>query len=169
MFSADTVFPSVSPCPIYCNRNGVVSAQSAGVATLETMGHYEMVETFEKFILRERKRLAKARTIALARQKAAENELATVEKELSAIEAYVTAKRGRAGRRRKAGSRAPRGSRQQSLLALIAKRGALGRGEIIEALGAKGDKSAEQSISNALHALKKAKKVAMKDGKYHAA
>lgn len=129
-----------------------------------------MVETFEKFITRERKRLAKARAAVVSRRSVVDAELATIEKELSAIEAYVSAKRGRVGRPRGSKSRrAPRGSRQQGVLALIAKRGPLGRGDIIEALGAKGDKSSEQSISNALHALKKSKKVTAKDGKYSAA
>lgn len=42
----------------------------------------------------------------------------------------------------------------------------LSRAAVIEKLSAKGDKSAEQSISNALSALKKAGTLDLKDGRY---
>ena len=45
----------------------------------------------------------------------------------------------------------------------------LTRGEIVEALGLRGDKSGEQSISNALSALKKANTIGVGDGRYVAA
>ncbi len=42
----------------------------------------------------------------------------------------------------------------------------MGRADILEALGVKGDKSGEQSVSNALSALKKKGDIAVEDGKY---
>ena len=42
----------------------------------------------------------------------------------------------------------------------------LSRGEILSQLGVKGNKSAEQSVSNALSALKKSAKVNSREGKY---
>jgi len=52
--------------------------------------------------------------------------------------------------------RAPRGERRQQVLELIqANPDGLTRGEILERLGAKGEKAAEQSISNALHNMLK--------------
>ena len=43
------------------------------------------------------------------------------------------------------------------------------RAKVLELMGAKGDKSSEQSISNALAALKKGGQVTLKDGLYKAA
>jgi DNA-binding transcriptional ArsR family regulator len=77
-----------------------------------------------------------------------------------------------AGSRRpaaKAGRRAPRGEKRRSVLDLIQKSNGLTRGEILSNLGVKGDKSAEQSVSNALTALKKQNLVVSKDRKYVAA
>jgi hypothetical protein len=42
----------------------------------------------------------------------------------------------------------------------------LSRSEILESLGLKGDKSGEQSVSNALTALKKAGRVTSNEGRY---
>ncbi len=44
--------------------------------------------------------------------------------------------------------------------------GGLSRGEIIQQMGLKGDKSGEMSVSNALTALIKSNQVARRDGKY---
>jgi hypothetical protein len=45
----------------------------------------------------------------------------------------------------------------------------LTRGEILEKMGLKGDKSGEMSISNALTALTKANQIFRRDGKYTSA
>ena len=45
----------------------------------------------------------------------------------------------------------------------------LARGEILERMGLKGDKSGEMSVSNALTALTKANQVTRRDGLYVAA
>jgi hypothetical protein len=42
----------------------------------------------------------------------------------------------------------------------------LSRGEILNLIGAKGDKSGEQSVSNALSALIKQNQLGKKEGKY---
>lgn len=69
---------------------------------------------------------------------------------------------------RKANSaRAPRGSRQQEVLDLLGKHSdGLGRGEILVALGIKGDKAGEAAVSNVLLTMKKAGKIGSQDGKY---
>ena len=41
------------------------------------------------------------------------------------------------------------------------------RGELLERLGVKGNKAGEQSVSNALNALKKSGKIDSADGKWH--
>jgi DNA-binding transcriptional ArsR family regulator len=138
-------------------------------------------DTFKSFVSRERTRLTRARDSAVNRKNKLDQELSEIETELSAIEAYEQAKKkaprkpaGRkpAGSRRtaaKAGRRAPRGEKRRSVLDLIQKSNGLTRGEILSNLGVKGDKSAEQSVSNALTALKKQNLVVSRDRKYVAA
>jgi hypothetical protein len=134
--------------------------------------------TFKSFVSRERSRLTRARDSALNRKNKLDQELSEIETELSAIEAYEQAKKKAprkpaAGRGRrpaaKTGRRAPRGEKRRSVLELIQKSNGLTRGEILSTLGVKGDKSAEQSVSNALTALKKQNLVVSKDRKYVAA
>jgi hypothetical protein len=136
--------------------------------------------TFANFIKKERARLDKARKDALANKAAVENELASIEQELNALDAYRQAKDGPAGRTaakrapaRRAGAngsrRAPgrRGEKRQAVLNLIQQNPVgLSRGEILVQMGVKGNRSAEQSVSNALSALKKAEKVNSREGKY---
>ena len=132
-------------------------------------------ETFKSFVSRERTRLSKARNAALNRKNQLDRQLDEIESELAAIQAYEQAKkkspatstRG-SGRRSsvKTGGRAPRGEKRRAVLEVIQKSTGLTRSEILANLGVKGDKSAEQSVSNALTALKKQNLVASKDRKY---
>jgi hypothetical protein len=117
-------------------------------------------ETFEDFIRRERERLNAQRQAIFQQQQELDNKLADIDRELSAIEAYEVAKTGKAAAR--GTSRAPRrntggrrGSRREELLNVIRENHGLTRGQILEKLGLKGDKSGEMSISNALTALTK--------------
>lgn len=57
---------------------------------------------------------------------------------------------------------------REEVLALIKQHGSVTRSEIIVRMDAKGNKGAEQSVSNALSALKKAGSVTTKDGSYSA-
>jgi DNA-binding transcriptional ArsR family regulator len=131
-------------------------------------------DTFKSFVSRERTRLRKARDAALNRKTRIDQQLNEIESELTAIQAYEQAKKGvsakptRGGRRPSTGNgkRAPRGEKRRAVLALIQKSEGLTRGEILSNLGVKGNKSAEQSVSNALTALKKQNLVASRDGKY---
>lgn len=136
--------------------------------------------TFANFIERERSRLDKARKDALANQSAVDKELESIERELAALNAYQQAtngsgslppskraagKRGSAKGARKAAGR--RGEKRRAVLELINNNPVgLSRGEILVQLGVKGDKSGEQSVSNALSALKKSEKVNNREGKY---
>ena len=107
------------------------------------------------------------------------SELQGIDGEMAAIEAYENAIPGKPASRARRGSksdaprarsrrRRPRGSRRAEILSAIAAFGSAGatRQDIIAALNAKGDRSAERSISNALAALKKSGAVAHEDGKY---
>ena len=126
------------------------------------------MENFEQMIEKERTRLGALRDDLLAQRARIATQLAEIDQELAAIGAYERAKLGKPARTIKAAknTRAPRGAKREELLALIEDTPGLTRGEIIEKLGIKGDKSQEQSISNALATLKKAGTIAATDGKY---
>jgi hypothetical protein len=131
-------------------------------------------ETFEMFVQRERARLHGEREAIFTQQQELETKLETINRELSAIDAYEAAKSGKAvsarlSPARRAQPRARRGSKRQQLLQVIKDGNGLTRGEILEKMGLKGDKSGEMSVSNALTALTKANQVARRDGRYVAA
>ena len=82
---------------------------------------------------------------------------ADLQREMKAIDAYEAAKTGKAVTAKTGGTtrRARRGSRREEIVQLVRDTGPITRGELIERLGVKGDKSGEMSISNALSALLK--------------
>ena len=126
---------------------------------------------FSEFISRERERLRAEREQVFSQQEELERRLDALNREFAAIEAYETAKTGKAARQASAGRqpRARRGSRREALLELIRQSGGLSRGEILERMGLKGDKSGAMSVSNALTALTKSNQVRREGGKYLAA
>jgi hypothetical protein len=122
---------------------------------------------FAKMIIEERERLASRRATVLAQRDSIDTELAAIDREMKAIEAYEKAKNVGPATAPKTGSRAPRGSRQQEIIATIAKYpDGITRGDLIEAMGVKDDKAGEQSVSNVLNTLKKSDKVTSRDGRY---
>jgi hypothetical protein len=133
--------------------------------------------TFADYIAQERERLHVEREEIFNQQHELEGKLADINRELAAIDAYEAAKTGKtvrqpAGPARGARARpqARRGSKREALLQLIKDNpSGLGRGEILERMGLKGDKSGEMSVSNALTALTKANQVTRRDGRYVAA
>lgn len=149
---------------------------------------------FRTQVSEEKKRLSQQRRDTEKRIGALESELGAlaaemkgIDAELAAIEAYESATTAPAPRKRRARKadastratpapakrtrRRRRVSRRAEIVAAIASFGAAGAGraDIIRTLDVKGDKSAEQSVSNALAALKKSGEVAHQDGKYIAA
>jgi chromosome segregation ATPase len=126
-----------------------------------------MSETFATMIDKERERLQKALEDLRAKQEELQAQRATIEAELDALDTYEAARSGKARKTRGTVSRAPRGSRQQSVLAVIAKsKKGMTRGDILQAMGLKGNEAGERAVSNALTALKKAKRVTSRDRKY---
>ena len=142
---------------------------------------------FRTHVRQEKKRLTQQRRVAEKRTMHIESklrdlrgELETIDGELSAIAVYESASSDAPPRRVRGGPRADaptparrtrrrrRGSRRAEILAVIASFGSdgVGRGGVISTLNVKGDKSAEQSVSGALAALKKSGAVAHQDGKY---
>jgi hypothetical protein len=132
-------------------------------------------ENFATFIQRERDRLNAEREAVFTQQQELENKLAEINREMQAIDAYESAKSGKAQRqqpRASGGTRrtARRGSKREGILQAIKEAASgLSRGELLEKLGLKGDKSGEMSVSNALTALTKGNQVTRREGKYHAA
>jgi hypothetical protein len=132
-----------------------------------------MAETFSDFIARDRERLHAEREQVFSAQRELEAKLAAINNELRAIDAYERAKSGKpvaAARQARGGAARTtvrRGSRREGLLALIRENAAgLTRGEILERMALKGNKSGEMSVSNALTALTKGGQVNRQDGKY---
>jgi hypothetical protein len=128
-----------------------------------------MAQTFGTFIEQERERLSKERESIFTQQQALADQLAMINRELSAIDAYEAAKQGRAvpQPRQRRSPQSRRGSKRDALLGIIKSNpGGLTRGEILEKMGLKGDKSGAMSVSNALTALSKANQVVRREGKY---
>jgi hypothetical protein len=128
----------------------------------------EMAQSFQDYIKTERERLTNARETIRAKQRELESELAEINREFAAIDAYEKAKSGKASRQsgpRTTGSR--RGSKRDGIMAALADiPHGLTRGELLDKLGLKGNKSGEMSVSNALTALTKGNQVVRRDGKY---
>ena len=129
-------------------------------------------ERFVDVMQHERERLNRERDEIVNQQKELERKLAEINREFAAVDAYESAKSGKTVRsgRQASGSRrrqARRGSRREALLEVIrSTQSGLSRGEILERMGLKGDKSGEMSVSNALTALTKSNQVSRREGKY---
>ena len=97
--------------------------------------------------------------------------VAMIERELLALDAYERTLRGetlmpkRGGAMTQGGTRRT-GIRREVLDMIKASNGGISRREIIDRMGAKGDKRAEQSISNALTNLKKSGQIDNEGGVY---
>ena len=129
-------------------------------------------ERFSDVMQQERERLTRERENIVNQQRELEGKLAEINREFAAVDAYESAKSGKAtttARQRGGAPRrqARRGSRREALLEVIRSNATgLSRGEILERMGLKGDKSGEMSVSNALTALAKSNQVARREGKY---
>lgn len=133
---------------------------------------------FQIFIEKERTRLSKNRETILAKRTELDQQLATIDQELHAISAYEAARQGKLplpatthrAPRASTGTRGPRGEKQGAVLALIQQHpNGIARADILEKMEAKGDKKAEQNISNALALLKKKGQLTAEGGVYKAA
>jgi hypothetical protein len=140
---------------------------------------------FADIMLRERERLNREREEILNQQKDLENKLTEINREFAAIDAYEAAKTGKAAAPRRqqpssrrsgapikqlsvdTGARPQTGTRREAILQIIEENpSGLSRGEILERIGLKGNKSAQKSVSNALTALTKNSQVLRREGKY---
>lgn len=136
---------------------------------------------FQTMMDKERERLSKIIEDYNAQIADLQGKVTAAQTEMAAIEAYDRAKRGelpaftvtRTPRtpRVSSGTRAPRGSKRDELIALITETPDLTRGEILTKLGIveKENKAGAQSVSNALGNLKKAGMLTNEGGKYRIA
>ena len=130
------------------------------------------LNSFEEFVESQRTAIGEKRSEIESQITALQAELAQFDTELRAIAAYEEAKSGRAKPAQAKssvprGTRGPRGRKQGEILELISgHEGGLSRDEILRETGAKGNKPAEQSISNILHTLKKAEKITLEAKRY---
>lgn len=117
---------------------------------------------FADYMAQERARLHDERDTLLAQDSEIQQRLLMISREMQAVDAYEAAKAGKlptAAPRRPAGR--PNGSTRRSnrravVIEMLSRHPeGLGRGELLEVLGVKGDKSGEMAVSNALTALVK--------------
>lgn len=129
------------------------------------------MQTFQDHITKERERLNSGRAAILAKRADLDTQLAALAREFKAIDAYEAAKSGKTSRQsgpRTSGSR--KGNKRDGILAALADiPHGLTRGELLEKLGLKGNKSGEMSVSNALTALTKAGQVVRNEAKKYVA
>ena len=127
-----------------------------------------MAQSFADMMTAERERLNKLIAEVGTKVTALNEEAAGYKRELAAVDAYERTKNGgTATTRRTSTGRAARGSRSETLMTLIAGRSdGMTRSDILEAIGAKGNKPLEGSISNALTTMKKQGKLALNKGVY---
>jgi len=127
---------------------------------------------FADYIASERDRLANRKLTLVEQQRQLAQDIAAVDAEFRAINAYERAKTGQTERKSNGAThtRRPRsGSKRTEILEIVSANNGMSRGQIIDALGVRGDKSGEMSISNALTALSKAQQVVRENGQYFAA
>lgn len=123
----------------------------------------------QAFITKQREALVQQREAIFNQQQELQRQLNDVNEMLRKFDAFegkAAATRGPTQARR--GTRTRRGSKREDLLKVIREGNGLTRGQILEKMGLKGDKSGEMSVSNALTALTKSQQIARREGKYTA-
>jgi hypothetical protein len=124
-----------------------------------------MMARLNKFLSSERKRLVKLIAAGQKKLTDAASEVAALKRHLQALRIFETTTKGKRGVRRKRRGRGP-SRRTRVLKAIQNSANGMTRQDILEKLKAKGNKAAEQSVSNALAYLKKAGKVKSQNGHY---
>jgi len=120
----------------------------------------------QAFITKQRDALLAQREAIFTQQQELQRQLDDVNSMLAKFDVFEGKRAAPAQTRTRRSSGTRRGSKRDELLKVIREGGGLSRGEILEKMGLKGNKSGEMSVSNALTALTKANQVARRDGKY---
>ncbi len=128
---------------------------------------------FAEFIQSERDSLTTRRRELLDQRNEIDRALNDIDRSFAAVDAYEQAKTGKAVKDTLAprATRTRRGGRRQEIIEIISQHKkpdgtpiGLTRGELLEWMGVKGDKSGEASVSNALSAMQRAGQVVRQDG-----
>ena len=120
----------------------------------------------EAFIAKQRESLLTQRQEIVNQQQALQTQLDELDEMLTKFDVFEGKQVRKGSTRRSSGGRS---SRREDLLKVIAAGKGLTRGEILEKMGLKCNKTGEMSVSNALTALIKSKHVSRRDRKYVAA
>ena len=126
-----------------------------------------IIEETQAFITKQREALLQQREAIFNQQQDLQRQLDGVNEMLRKFDTFegkATAARSPARARRVATTR--RGSKREELLRVIRESDGLTRGQILEKMSLKGDKSGEMSVSNALTALTKSQQIIRREGKY---
>lgn len=117
---------------------------------------------FKDYAAQEKNRLIAERDVIERKLQALDNAIRAYEDSVGPARAAPRSAPAKKQRRRR------RSSRRAEIVRIIGASGndGIGRAGVILALKVKGNKSAEQSVSNTLSALKKAGEVRHEDGKY---
>ena len=128
-----------------------------------------VLEDTQAFITKQREALLAQRETIFTLQADLQKQLDEVNAMLAKFDVFEGKRAAPAQARGRRSTGARRGSRRDELLKVIREGGGLTRGEILEKMGLKGNKTGEMSVSNALTGLTKGNLVARRDGKYHVA
>ena len=121
---------------------------------------------FEEYVRKERDELTRRRDEIKRQKQDLDRQIQEIERKFAAVEAYERARKG-GGAGASGGGGKRRHRVRQHVLELVGRhRDGIKRAEILEEMQVKGDKRAEQSVSNALSNLKKQGQVRLEDGAY---
>jgi hypothetical protein len=128
-------------------------------------------DTLAEFVEQERARIHQERESLVADQSIIEARLAQLNRDMQACDAYAAAKTGKVSAAKRVRTAKTNGARPGSRRAAIveavgANPQGLGRGELLQMLDVKGNKSGEMAVSNALTALIKSNALTRVEGKY---
>lgn len=122
---------------------------------------------FAEYMDQERARIHGERDALLEQKIVIETQLTQLDRDMQAIDAYAAAKTGKPAKASVKTNGARPGSRRAAIIeAVTANPQGLGRGELLEMLGVKGNKSGEMAVSNALTAMIKSSALTRVEGKY---
>ena len=124
------------------------------------------MERFSDIINKEREELTRRRDEIMRQKSDLDRQLQELDREFAAIDAYERTRKGQAAAPAKAGGRRRTGVRQEVFEAVRREPSGVSRAQLLEVMNAKGDKRAEQSISNALSNLKKQGEIMLEQGVY---
>jgi hypothetical protein len=132
------------------------------------VSHSSILTDTQAFISKQRDALLQQRDSISTQQHELQQQLDAVNAMLAKFDVFEgrATVRTPAGRTRRT-TTVRHGSRRDELVQMIRNGDGLSRGEILEKMGLKGDKSGEMSVSNALTALTKSQQVERRGGKYH--